>query len=59
MEEMPVGIASMHQTVLDGARGERWSRSRWLDGVEEMPVGIASLHETVLDGAQWRKMVKI
>ena len=39
--------------------GERWSRSRWMDGVEEVPVGIASLHETVLDGAQWRKMVKI
>ena len=57
--EMPVGIASMHQTVLDGARGERWSRSRWMDGVEEMPVGIASMHQTVLDGAQWRKMVKI
>ena len=39
--------------------GERWSRSRWVDGVEEMPVGIASMHQTVLDGAQWRKMVKI
>ena len=60
MAEMPVGIASMHQTVLDGARGERWSRSRWMDDVEDMPpVGNASMHQTVLDGVQWRKMVKI
>ena len=39
--------------------GERWSISRWMDGVEEMPVGVAPMHQTELDGAQWRKMVKI
>ena len=39
--------------------GERWSRSRLMDGVEEMPVGIASMHDTVLDCAQRRNMVKI
>ena len=59
VEEMPVGIASMHQTVLDGAQWRKMVKI-YMDGWCGRDASWDCVNAS--DGARWcawRKMVKI